>query len=105
VTTHEHDEHAESPLSDLERRILKSFHDLNVPAGSGVPTDVISSRMVRLGSLLAGQPWQVESALVSLQVRGLIQPGEDPFSAIAWELTPGGHEFVHSADFASGKSP
>jgi hypothetical protein len=99
VTTHEHTEHAENPLSDIERQILAAFRDMAVPAGVGVPTDMIGYRLTRLGSAVAGQPWQMESAFVSLQVRGLIQPGEDPFSAITWELTPGGHEFVHSADF------
>lgn len=104
MTTHEHSAHADNPLSDIERGILKSFRDLNVPAGSSVPADMIAARMMRLGGFYLGQPWQLESAYLSLQVRGLIQPGEDPFSAITWELTPGGHEFVHSAEFGSGKS-
>ncbi len=83
----------------MERAVLKVFRDMNVPAGAGVPTDMIGYRMSRIDGFYLGQSWQMESAFVSLQVRGLIQPGEDPFSAITWELTPGGHEFVHSADF------
>ena len=105
MTEHEQDPSEDNPLSDIERGILKAFRDLNVPAGVGVPTDMIGYRMARIDGFVIGQAWQLESAFVSLQVRGLIQPGDDPFSAVTLELTPGGHEFVHSKDFASGKSP
>jgi hypothetical protein len=105
MTEHEHHSADENPLSNIERGILLAFRDMNVPAGMGVPTDMLGYRMSRIDGFVVGQGWQLESAFVSLQVRGLIQPGDDPFSAVMLELTPGGHEFVHSAEFAAGKSP
>jgi hypothetical protein len=94
-----HDSHDANPLGPEEKAILTAFRDIGVPAGANVPANVIGARIARgAGSLPVGQPWQWESAYVSLEVRGLIEPGEDPFSAIAWTLTPDGYEFVHAKD-------
>lgn len=88
-----------NPLGPEEKAILTVFRDLGVPAGASVPSDVIGARITHgAGMLPVGQTWQWESAYVSLEVRGLIEPGADPFSAITWALTPDGHEFVHSKD-------
>jgi len=94
TASHAHDE---NPLSQEEMGILAAFGNLGVPAGESVPTDIIFARATRSAGFLPGsEPWRWESALVSLEVRGLISPGTDPFSAITWELTPAGHELVHS---------
>jgi hypothetical protein len=88
----------DNPLSDEERGILAAFANLGVRAEESVPTDVIFARAMRSGGFLPGsQPWRWESAFVSLEVRGYVQPGRDPFSAISWQLTPEGHAFLHSA--------
>jgi hypothetical protein len=89
----------DNPLGPEEKAILTAFHELGVPEGVGVPSHVIGARIGRGGGgLPVGQTWQWESAYVSLQVRGLIEPGADPFSAITWALTPEGHALVHSKD-------
>ncbi len=69
-----------------------------MPANVAVPTDVVSARMGRIGFIGGADQWKWESAYVSLQVRGLITPGEGLFSAITWALTPGGHEFVQHGE-------
>ncbi|MFI5243894.1 MAG: hypothetical protein ACHQQR_01630 [Gemmatimonadales bacterium] len=92
-----HDSPDPNPLGPEEKAILTAFREMGVPAGVGVPSHVIGARISRgAGALPVGQPWQWESAYVSLQVRGLIEPGADPFSAITWALTPEGHAFVHT---------
>jgi hypothetical protein len=102
VTMNRHDSHDDNPLGPEERAILTAFREMGVPAGVGVPSHVIGARISRgAGSLPVGQPWQWESAYVSLEVRGLIEPGADPFSAICWALTPEGRAFVHSKDESS----
>jgi hypothetical protein len=94
-----HEPHDQNPLGPEERAILVVFRDLGVPAGESVPSDVIIARIGGgAGYLPSGQPWQWESAYVSLEVRGLIEPGADPFSAFTWTLTPDGHAFVHAMD-------
>ena len=89
----------ENPLSDEEKGILSVFREIGVPAGENVATDFIGARLVRgAGYLLGGQSWRWESAYISLQVRGYIEPGADPYSAITWTLTPEGYEFIHATD-------
>jgi len=72
------------------------FRELGVPAGASVPADIIGSRLARRGYFAVSDPSKWETAYISLEVRGLIEPGEDPFSAICWRLTPRGHAFVHA---------
>jgi hypothetical protein len=91
------DTHDDNPLSHEEKAILSVFASLGVPAEQSVPTDIISARIMRGGFLTGAAPWLWESAFISLQVRGLVEPGPDPFSAISWRLTPEGHALVHSA--------
>jgi hypothetical protein len=99
VTMSRHDSHDHNPLGPEEKAILTAFLEMDVPAGVGVPSHVIGARISRgAGALPVAQSWQWESAYVSLEVRGLIEPGADPFSAITWALTPEGHAFVHSTD-------
>lgn len=99
-------EHDPNPLSDEEKSILFVFRELGVPADENVPRDLIGARLMRSGSsLLGGQSWRWESAYISLQVRGYIEPGADPYSAISWKLTPEGYEFIHSPAFATGRAP
>jgi hypothetical protein len=94
---HETNEREDLPLGDEEKGILSVFRELGVPADENVPTDLIVARLMRGGgSLLGGQSWRWESAYISLQVRGYIEPGSDPFSAITWRLTPEGYDFVHA---------
>ena len=94
-----HDSHDANPLGSEEKAILLVFGDLGVPAGESVPSDVILARIGGgAGNLPSSQPWQWESAYVGLMARGLIEPGEDPFSAFTWTLTPDGYEFVHATD-------
>lgn len=38
----------------------------------------------------------IETALLNLQFRGVIEPGPDPFSATSWALTESGEEIVES---------
>jgi hypothetical protein len=97
-------EHDPNPLSEEEKGILYVFRELGVPADENVPIDLIAARLMRGGSsLFGGQSWRWESAYISLQVRGYIEPGSDPFSAITWQLTQEGYDFIHSAEFAHGK--
>lgn len=87
--------HDDNPLSHEEQGILNAFRVLGVPANASVPTDMLAERMGRLGFMGGSEPWKWESAYVSLEVRGLITPGKDPFSAIGWMLTPRGHALVN----------
>jgi hypothetical protein len=96
--THNHSDREPNPLTLEEKGILSVFRDLGVPAGASVPGDMISYRLGRAGYMAGAEPWKWESAFVSLEVRGLIQPGADPFSAITWRLTPRGHAFVHASN-------
>jgi len=97
-----HDSPDRNPLGPEEKAILTVFRDIGVPAGVNVPTHVIGARIGHgAGGLPVGQPWQWESAYVSLEVRGLIEPGSDPFSAICWALTPDGYALVHAQDESS----
>jgi hypothetical protein len=99
-------EHDPNPLSDEEKGILSAFRELGVAAEENVPTDLIGSRLLRgTGSLIGGMMWRWESAYISLQIRGYIEPGADPFSAITWTLTPEGYELIHSPGFASREAP
>jgi hypothetical protein len=85
----------DNPLSQEEKAILAAFANLGVPAEQSVPTDVIFARAARIPGFLPGSaPWIWESAFVSLQVRGYVEPGMDPFSAISWQLTPDGYELI-----------
>jgi hypothetical protein len=89
--------HNDNPLSSQEKEILSVFAEMRVPAGVSVPGDIISARLARggyVGGVLLAQ-W--ETAMVTLEARGFIQPGENPFTAITWRLTPRGHAFVHNA--------
>jgi hypothetical protein len=90
--------HEENPLSQEETSILAAFGNLGVRAEESVPSDVIFARATRSAGFLPGsEPWRWESAFISLQVRGFVEPGADPFSAISWQLTPEGHAFVHAS--------
>jgi hypothetical protein len=86
----------DNPLSLEEKGILAMFRELGVPAGESVPNDIIGARLARRGYFGGADPSKWETAYISLEVRGLIEPGEDPFSAICWRLTPHGHAFVHA---------
>ncbi len=91
--------HEENPLSEAETAIMAAFANLGVRAEESVPSDVIYARATRSAGFLPGtEPWRWESAFVSLEVRGYVEPGRDPFSAISWQLTPEGHAFIHSHD-------
>ena len=93
------DSRDQNPLNHEEKAILSVFRDLGVPAGADVPADMIGYRLTHgMGYLPVGQPWLWESAYVSLEVRGFISPGKDPFSAIAWRLTPPRHALVHATN-------
>ena len=89
---HESDE---NPLSQDEKAILAAFANLGAAAEESVPSDVIYARATRGAGFLPGsEPWRWESAFISLQVRGYVEPGMDPFSAISWQLTPEGYELI-----------
>ncbi len=89
------DAHDDNPLSQDEKAILSAFAKLGVQAEESVPSDVIVARASQTPGFLTGSaPWIWESAFISLQVRGYVAPGMDPFSAISWQLTPEGHEYI-----------
>jgi hypothetical protein len=91
------DSRDQNPLNLEEKTILSVFRDLGVPAGVDVPANMIGYRAYHgEGFLPTADPSRWETAYVSLEVRGLISPGRDPFSAIAWRLTPRGHALVHT---------
>lgn len=86
--------HNDNPLSFAEKGILSVFAEMRVPAGVSVPGDTIGYRLTHSG-FGGSDPSVWETAMITLQVRGFIEPGESPFSAITWRLTPTGHAFVH----------
>jgi hypothetical protein len=88
--------HNDNPLSLQEKGILSVFAEMRVPAGVSVPGDTIGYRLARSGYVGGADPSIWETSMVTLEARGFIEPGEDPFSAITWRLTPRGHAFVHS---------
>ncbi len=82
-------------LSATELALLRVFHLKGVRVGSALPTAVLAETVVLSGGapVLDGA---IETALLGLQVRGLIVPGPDPFSATSWMLTELGDDVVHS---------
>jgi hypothetical protein len=88
--------HNDIPLSLEEKGILSVFAEMRVPAGVSVPGDTIGYRLARSGYFAGADPSLWETSMVTLEARGFIEPGEDPFSAITWRLTPRGHAFVHT---------
>jgi hypothetical protein len=83
------------PFSSTERALLRVFHLKDACAGMAIPTAVLAETVVLSGGapVLNGA---METALLGLQVRGLIVPGPDPFSATSWMLTELGDEIVNS---------
>ena len=81
-------------MSFAEKGVLSVFAEMRVSAGVSVPGDTIGYRLTHGGYLGFADPSVYETAMVTLEARGFIEPGEDPFSAITWKLTPRGHAFV-----------
>ena len=83
-------------LSATERALLRVFLQKGLHAGSALPTTVLTDTVFLSGSapVLEGA---IETALLGLQLRGLIVPGPDPFSATSWMLTELGDEAVNNS--------
>jgi hypothetical protein len=73
-------------FSSTELALLRVFRQKGARAGMAVPESVLSEGVLFSGGapVLDGA---VETALLNLQFRGMIEPGPDPFSATSWALT------------------
>lgn len=82
-------------LSATELALLRVFRQKGLHAGAAVPTSILTDNVVMGGGapVLSGE---IETALLGLQVRGLIVPDPDPFSATSWKLTMWGDEVLNS---------
>lgn len=82
-------------FSSTELALLRVFRQKRARTGMAIPADVLSDSVVFSGGapVLTGA---IETALLNLQFRGLIEPGPDPYSATSWMLTESGDEIVNA---------
>jgi hypothetical protein len=82
-------------FSSTELALLRVFRQNGARAGVAIPESVLTDGVVFSGGapVLNGA---IETALLNLQFRGVIEPGPDPFSATSWTLTESGEEIVES---------
>jgi hypothetical protein len=88
--------HLSETLSATERALLRVFQQKGAFAGVPLPTTVLSETVVFGGAPVMNG--EIETALLNLQLRGLIVPGPDPFSATSWMLTTLGDDLVNSGN-------
>jgi hypothetical protein len=82
-------------FSATQSALLRVFRMKGAEAGDALPTAVLAESVVLSGGapVLNGA---IETALLDLQFRGLLEPGPDPFSATSWMLTEAGDDVVNS---------
>jgi hypothetical protein len=82
-------------FSSTELALLRVFRQKGGRAGIAIPESVLSEGVIFSGGAPALNG-AIETALLNLQFRGMIEPGPDPFSATSWMLTESGEEIVES---------
>lgn len=82
-------------FSSTELALLRVFRQKGARTGVPIPESVLSDGVIFSGGapVLTGA---IETALLNLQFRRVIEPGPDPFSATSWALTESGEEIVES---------
>jgi hypothetical protein len=79
-------------FSSLESALLHVFRQKGARAGDPVPAGVLVWNAFGSSTPVRGE---VETALLSLEFRGLIAPGPDPIGATSWMLTPAGDRIAN----------
>ena len=82
-------------FSSTERALLRVFKQKGAYAGVPIPTEVLSDGVIMSGDAPA-LDGAIQTALLNLSFRGLIEPGPDPYSATSWMLTESGDEVINA---------
>ena len=79
-------------FSSLESAVLQVFRQKGARAGDPIPAAFLVWNAFGSSTPVGGE---AETALMSLEFRGLIAPGPDPIGATSWMLTPAGDRIVN----------